>query len=125
MLDSRAIAYGLGFFVVLHVGYLYLERLAMNLFFAMLWLLVAASVLSGVVTGYLARRSVFASLLVLGIGVATCICLLHLVRSWLGLPNYGVDLSGVAALAVACALFIIPAVLIGGAIGSSLSPAHA
>ena len=125
MPDFRAIAYGLGCFVILHVGYLYLERLAMNLFFAMLWLLVAASVLSGVVTGYLARRRVFASLLVLGIGVVTCICLLHVVRSWFGLPNDGGDLSGVAALAFTCALFIIPAVLVGGAIGSSVSRAHA
>ena len=125
MLDVRAVGYGLGCFVILHIGYLCLEALASNVFFAMLWLFVATSVLSGGVTGYLAERRRFVSLLVLAIGVVACVCLLHFVRSWFGLPSVAGGSSGVMALVAMCLTFIVPAVVIGGAIGASISRVHA
>ena len=123
--DILAIASGLGAFLILHVGYIYLEASFTNAFLAMSWLFFATPVLSGGVTGYLARRQPFLSLVALGVAVAVCIGVLRVFGSWFGLRP-GVDgLTGSVTLGVFSLIFVLPMVVIGGAIGAFIARARA
>ena len=122
--DIRAIVYGLGTFLILHVGYLFLEESITDAFLPMMWLFCATPVLAGV-TGYSARRQPFLSLLVLGVAVTICISVLHVLWSWLGLRRGAGDLSGAVTLGVFSLIFVPFAVVVGGAIGAFISRAHA
>ena len=123
--DILAITSGLGAFLILHVGYIYLEASITNAFLAMAWLFFATPVLSGGVTGYLAQRQPFLSLLVLGVAVAVCIGVLRLLGSWLGIRTGVSGLSGSVTLGVFSLIFALPMVVIGGAIGAFISHARA
>jgi hypothetical protein len=122
--DGLAIAYGLGAFSILHVGYLFLEASITNTFIVMMWLFFATPVLAGGVTGYFAQRRPFPALLILGIAVACCVGILHLLGPWLGFGNGVGGLGGSVTLVVFSLMFVLPMVVIGGAIGSYISRAH-
>jgi hypothetical protein len=123
--DTRAIVYGLGAFLILHVGYLFLGASITNAFLPMAWLFFATPFLAGGVTGYLAQRQPFLSLLVLGVAVTICVSVLHLLWSWLGLRTGEGGLSGAVTLGIFALVFVLPMVVIGGAIGAFISRAHA
>jgi hypothetical protein len=122
--DARAIVYGLGVFLILHVGYLYLEASITNAFLPMVWLFFATPVLAGGVTGYFAQRQPFLSLLVLGIAASVCVGLLHMLWTWLGLHNSVGGLSGSVTLGIFSLVFVLLAVIVGGAVGAYISRAH-
>jgi hypothetical protein len=123
--DSLAIAYGLGAFLILHVGYLFLEASITNGFMAMAWLFFATPVLAGGVTGYFAQTKPFSALLVQGVAVAICVSMLHLLGPWLGFRDGARGLGGSVTLGIFSLVFLLPMVVIGGAIGSFISRAHA
>jgi hypothetical protein len=123
--DILAIASGLGAFLILHIGYIYLEVWITNAFWAMVCLFFATPVLSGGVTGYLARRQPFLSLVVLGVAVAACIGGLRLLGSWLGIRTGVGGLTSSVTLGVFSLIFVLPMVVIGGAIGAFISRARA
>ena len=123
--DTRAIIYGLGAFLILHVGYLFLETSITNAFLPMMLLFFATPVLAGGVTGYFVQRQPLICLLVLGIAVTICISVLHVLWSWLGLRTGAADWSGAVTLGVFSLIFVPFAVIIGGAMGAFISRAHA
>ena len=123
MPDVRAIAIGVGFFAVLHISFLFLEAQARGLFVPLALLFAATTVLSGMVTGYLARRRQFISLLLEGAGVSVCVGSLHLVRNLAGLRSDVINgWNGAATLVLFCLIFVVPLVVLGGAIGASIAP---
>ena len=123
--DIFAITSGLGAFLILHAGYIYLEASITGAFLAMAWLFFAAPVLSGGVTGYLAQRRPFLSLLVLGVVVAACIGVLRSLGPWLGVRTDLGGFSGSVTLGVFSLIFVLPMVVIGGAMGAFISRARA
>lgn len=123
--DSRAIAFGLAVFLCLHISYLFLETAIKDALLPMVWLFFATPVLAGVVTGHFARRRPFVSLLVLGVLVAICVSALHLLWPWLGLRADMAPGQGVAALGVMSLMFMLPLVIVGGAVGVALPRAKA
>jgi choline-glycine betaine transporter len=123
--DILAIASGLGAFLILHIGYIYLEAWITNAFWVMACLFFATPVLSGGVTGYLARRQPFLCLVVLGVAVAVCIGVLRPLSSWLGIRMGVGGLSSSVTLGVFSLIFVLPMVVIGGAIGAFISRARA
>lgn len=122
--DGLAIAYDLAAFLILHVGYLFLEASITNAFMVMMWLLFATPVLAGGVTGYFAQGRPFLALLILGVAVACCVGILHLLGPWLGFGKGVGGLGGSFTLVVSSLVFVLPMVVIGGAIGSYISRAH-
>jgi hypothetical protein len=122
--DSLAIACGLGAFLILHIGYLFLEVSITNGFMAMAGLFFAAPVLAGGVTGYFAQARPLRALLVLGVAVAICVSMLHLLGPWLGFRNGVGGWGGSVTLGVFLLAFLLPMVVIGGAMGSFISRAH-
>jgi hypothetical protein len=123
--DTLAIASGLGAFLTLHVAYIYLEASIMNAFLAMAWLFFATPVLAGGLTGYLAQRQPFLSLLVLGVAIAVCIGGLRWLGLWLGIRTGVSGLSGSVTLGVFSLIFVLPMVIVGGAVGAFISRARA
>lgn len=122
--DGLAIASGLGAFLILHVGYLFLEASITNAFMVMMWLFFATPILAGGVTGYLAQGRPFLALLILGMAVACCVGILHLLGAWLGFGKGVAGAGGTVTLVVFSLVFTLPMVFIGGAIGSYISRAH-
>jgi len=122
--DGLAIAFGLGAFLILHVGYIFVQASITNAFMAMVFLYFATPVLVGGITGYFAQRQPLPALLVLGVAVAISVGVLHLLGPWLGFPTGAGDLGGSVTLAMFSLVFALPMVVIGGAVGSYISRAH-
>ena len=64
------------------------------------------------------------ALLVLGLGVAPGVSMLHLLGPWLGFRNGVGGLGGSITLGVFSLVFLVPRVSVGGAVGSFISRAH-
>jgi hypothetical protein len=119
--DFRAIGIGVVFYSALQFAFLFLEAQAERMFLPLIWLFFATPVLAGMVTGYLVRRRRLPSLLLEGAAISVCTGALHMMRGVAGLPG-NVALSGTAALVLFCLLFVLPLVVVGGAIGASVAP---
>ncbi len=128
--DLRAVAVGIGVFVVLTVAHLALETWTPMLSAPFGWLAIgmvnATPFVSGFVCGYLLQSRRFLPLLVLGIGASLCLGALNF--GW-GLIGFPVDLGGIRNVPWVIGLSllsVIPLVALGGAIGVKLNHgAHA
>lgn len=121
--DRRAIMYGLGVFLCLHLGYLFLETALARAFVPLVYLFFATPVLAGALTGYLARRRPLASLVVLGVLVALGVSTFHVLWAWLGLRADAGGGEGAARLGLLSLLFALPMVIVGGAVGVAFADA--